>query len=827
MIQVMAEGQSTPMMRQYQDIRRELPEGSLLLFRLGDFYEMFFEDAKVAAPILGVALTKRGGTPMCGVPYHAAEGYIAKLVRAGKRVAICDQVGEVRPGKIVTRQVTQIISPGTVTEFTMLEANRANYLASIVPTPKRIGLALVDLSTGEFRVTELASPAELEDELARSRPAEVLIPDDASDRLPQLSATECDAYAFDLEHARQLLLEHFQVHSLDGFGFPQNAAPGIRAAGGALYYLRQELRRDIGHLRSAHWFSTERSLLLDAATQANLELVESRGGSRDTSLLGALDCTKTPMGGRRLRHWILHPLRKVAPITARQEVIAAFLAEPFLLGQTREALSAVRDLERILARLSQGTCNPRDLAALGISLEQIPDLRDQLLALPSSSVGLAAQLLDSLHEQPEVVNLLRKALVPEPPALVREGGIFQDGYDAALDELRRASVDGKDWIARLQQEEIDRTGIKSLKVRFNSVFGYYIEITRANLDSVPEDYQRKQTTANAERFITPELKKVEAKILGADERSRALEAELFAELRKKILAYLQTMQKTAETLADLDALAALSETARQQSYTRPMLDLSGSLEITEGRHPVLDQVLDGGRFVPNDTRLDTETHKLLVITGPNMAGKSTYIRQVALLVLMAQIGSFLPCKSARIGLTDRIFTRVGASDDLARGQSTFMVEMNETAAIVNNATSNSLVILDEIGRGTSTFDGIAIAWSVAEYLHNQIGCRTLFATHYHELTELETLLGGVKNYTVAVREWKDEIVFLRKIVRGAADKSYGIQVGRLAGLPDPIIQRAKEILSNLEKGEFAPDGRPRIAEKSMRPVEPSPQMDLF
>ncbi|MFQ3578026.1 MAG: DNA mismatch repair protein MutS, partial [Verrucomicrobiia bacterium] len=732
-----------------------------------------------------------------------------------------------RPGKIVQRQVTQIISPGTVTEFAMLEANRANYLAAIVPSTKRTGLALVDLSTGEFRVTEVGTHAELEDELARARPAEILVPDDALEELPQIDATGADAYAFDLEHARQVLLDQFRVHSLDGFGLPRDAVAAVRAAGGALHYLRQELRRDVAHLRALRWFSNEGCLLLDAATQANLELVESRGGSRDTSLLGALDRTKTPLGGRRLRHWILHPLRDVAQIIERQDLIAAFLAEPFLLGQTREALSAVRDLERILARLSQGTCNPRDLAALGASLEQIPDLRDQLLALPSSSQGLAARFLNTLHEQPEVVALLRKALVPEPPALVRDGGIFRDGYDVALDELRRASVEGKDWIARLQQKEIDRTGIKSLKVRFNSVFGYYIEITKANLENVPEDYQRKQTTVNGERFVTPELKEVEAKILGADERSRALEAELFAELRRAILAHIDSMQQSADTLADLDALTALAETARQQSYTRPLIDSSGIIEIKEGRHPVLDQVLEGGRFVPNDLRLDAETHRLLVITGPNMAGKSTYIRQAALLVLMAQMGSFLPCESARIGVRDRIFTRVGASDDLARGQSTFMVEMNETAAIINNATANSLVVLDEIGRGTSTFDGIAIAWSVAEHLHNQIGCHTLFATHYHELTDLEALLPGVKNYTVAVREWKDDIVFLRKIIRGAADKSYGIQVGRLAGLPDTVIERAKEILRNLEKGEFSPDGRPRLAEKSRRLVEPTPQLNLF
>ncbi len=827
----MPEEQLTPMMRQYRTIRQSLPAGSLLLFRMGDFYEMFFEDAKTAAPILNVALTKRGGVPMCGVPYHAAEGYIGRLVKAGQRVAICDQVGEVRPGKLVEREVTQIISPGTVLDVNLLESKQGNYLAAIRHKSGTYGLAVAELSTGEFRATECNGLEALLDELARVRPAEIIVPDEAPPGADLGATTPVDGYAFEPEHARFLLLEHFRVHSLEGFGFPENASGAVGAAGAILHYLRNDLRRETGHIRMLRWFSTDRHVVLDAATQANLELVESRGGSRDTSLLAVLDQTATPMGGRCLREWILHPLKEPERIAARQDVIAALLAEPFLLGELRDALGDIRDIERIVGRLSQGSANPRDLAALLGSLRRLPDLRNHLSALGSNEKSLAQELIRQTGEFPDVIDLLSRALVDEPPALLRDGGIFRPGYDPLLDELRSASTEGKDWIARLQEREIERTGVKSLKIRYNSVFGYYIEITRSNLASVPDDYQRKQTTTNAERFITPELKEMESKILGADERSRHLEIELYTRLRESLLPHVPAFQETAAAVAAVDVLCSLADTARLHSHVRPLVDRSTTIEIVEGRHPVLDRVTGAERFVPNDTLLDNEANRLLVITGPNMAGKSTYIRQVALLVLMAQIGAYLPCKSARIGVTDRIFTRVGASDDLSRGRSTFMVEMNETAGIVNNATAQSLVILDEIGRGTSTFDGIAIAWSVAEFLHDEIKARTLFATHYHELAELESLRPGVKNYTVAVREWKDEIVFLRKIIRGAADRSYGIQVGRLAGLPDRVIARAKEILANLESGEFQSDGTPRLAESRRRsgagaPPDPS-QLSLF
>jgi DNA mismatch repair protein MutS len=854
----------TPMMQQYQSIRRSLPPDTLLLFRLGDFYEMFFEDAKEASAILNVALTKRGTTPMCGVPYHAAENYLAKLIKAGRRAAICDQVGEPQPGKIVQRQVTQIISPGTISDLNLLEAKRNNYLAAVDEKNGMFGFAYVDLSTGEFRITELSGPAALQDELARVAPAELLASEERPDLLADVpGAAPCDGYAFAPEQAYFTLRDHFKVQSLDGFGCRDMEA-AVGAAGAILHYLKHQLRRQIGHVTRLTAYRNSHFMTVDAATQANLELVVSRG-VRDTSLLGALDRTATPMGGRRLRDWILHPLCEIEPLARRQQLIADFLAEPFLLNQCRESLKRIRDIERTVGRLSQSGGNARDLAALRNSLEQIPELKTHLQAVAAlhdaegrglaiapggggagaagspghaaanDRLDLASQLLTDLHEFPELIARLQTAVVDEPPIAVKEGGIFRDGCSAPLDELRRACREGKDWIAQLQQKEIEATGIKSLKVRHTSVFGYFIEITKANLGNVPGHYIRKQTTVNGERFITPELKEMEGKILGADERMRALEYELFLQLREETLKYLVALQQTASAIATLDAIASLAEVARLFGYCRPELTDSLRISIADGRHPVLDQSLVEEKFVPNDTELDGNGNRQLIITGPNMAGKSTYIRQVALLVLMAQTGSFIPAAKAEIGLADRIFTRVGASDDLSRGQSTFMVEMNETANITNNATARSLVILDEIGRGTSTFDGLSIAWSVAEYLHDEVKARTLFATHYHELTELEMTRPGVKNFNIAVREWNDQIIFLRKIVRGGADKSYGIQVARLAGLPAPVIARAKEILGNLEQAELNADGRPKLAEtppsrgKTKRGNDPAerPQMTLF
>jgi DNA mismatch repair protein MutS len=815
----------TPMMRQYQDIRRELPPNTLLLFRLGDFYEMFFDDAREASALLNVALTKRGDIPMCGVPHHSARAYVAKLVEAGKRVAICDQVGDVTPGKLVRREIARILSAGTLDDFG-LEENRHNYLAAVCPDKKSSGLAWLDLSTGEFRLAEIASPTQLADQLARLQPSELLIPDNL-DNIPNLPLppTPHDAFAFDLTQATDLLRDHYRVQSLDGFGCA-GLPHGTRAAGALLHYITRSLRRDAQHLTPPKPWHAASYVLLDAVTQANLELVESRS-PEGTSLRGAIDRTLTPMGARLLREWILHPLRDLAAITHRQDLVAAFHDEPPRLAAVRDILRDIRDMERAVSRLSLASGNARDLIALKASLALLPSLRAALAEHDNSPLlALAADL----RTFDPLVGLLEAAVVDEPPPTTREGGMIREGYNSDLDELRRAGTEGRRWIAELQDREIERTGIKSLKIRYNSVFGYYLEVTKSNLASVPDDYTRKQTTANSERFVTPELKEMEGRILGGEERARSLESEIFSQLRTAVLAELDSLQHAARAVAQIDALAGLAETARTFRYIRPKLTATGVIKITDGRHPVLDQTMPAGRFVPNDTALDTEAHRLVILTGPNMAGKSTYIRQVALLVLLAQTGSFIPAAAAEIGLVDRIFTRVGATDDLARGQSTFMVEMNETAAILNNATDRSLVILDEIGRGTSTFDGLSIAWSVAEHLHDVTACRTLFATHYHELTDLARTRSGVTNCNIAVREWNDDIIFLRKIIPGPADQSYGIQVARLAGLPEPILQRAREILTNLENSELTAEGKPALAEKRRRPHKLrafTDQLDLF
>ena len=832
----------TPMMQQYRRLRASVPADTLLLFRLGDFYELFFEDAKEASGLLNLALTKRNDVPMCGMPYHAAQGYIAKLITAGRRVAICDQTSEPQQGKLVTRDITQIISAGTVSDLDLLESKRANYLGAVFSDEGVFGFAYADLSTGEFRLMQVADSRGLLDELARVAPSELLISDRQGEQFGEFArALPYDHYAFLPENARFTLCEHFKVKSLDGFGC-SDLPQAIAAAGAIVHYLKHQLRRKIDHLASLRCEALADHVLLDAATQANLELVSSRG-ARDTSLLAVLDRTVTPMGGRRLRQWILQPIRELNELECRQQFIADLLQEPDLLASLRDALKGIRDLERASGRLSQASGNARDLVALKMSLELLPALKQELQKLldrlafgtnrPNDSAParlLAQRLQDELQEMPELAVKLGNALLDDPPLALKEGGIFRDGYEPQLDGLRQASRDGKHWITELQEREIVRTGIKSLKVRFNSVFGYFIEITKSNLASVPANYTRKQTTVGGERFITPELKEVEAKILGADERARHLEYQLFQTLRDETLGELAPIQQTASALATLDVICSLAETARLFHYCRPELDDSLRLRLKDARHPVLDQNLAEEKFVPNDTDLDGEKLRLAIITGPNMAGKSTYIRQVALIVLLAQIGSFVPAANAEIGLVDRIFTRVGANDDLSRGQSTFMVEMNETANIVNNATERSLVILDEIGRGTSTFDGLSIAWSVAEFLHDKIKARTLFATHYHELTKLAAERSGVANFNVAVREWNEQIIFLRKIIPGGADKSYGIQVARLAGLPQEILNRAKDILSHLEKPNGAIEAKPVERKKRSRKVPPQsgkPQLDLF
>jgi len=856
------------MMAQYRRIKGELPKDALLLFRLGDFYEMFFEDAQAGAQILNLALTARNGIPMCGLPFHAANNYISRILKNGRKVAICEQLEEATPGKLVKREVTQILSPGTHFDERMLVAERNNFLAAIYPSGKIFGLALVDLTTGDFLTTELENDAALLAELERLRPAEIIFPVEAvalrellHGAFPILSGY--DDWAFAPETAVFTVREHFKVATLDGFGLKDRSA-AIGAAGGALHYLTQSLRRDVKHLTRISFYRRGDFLTLDYTTLRHLEILEPlhHDAPRNSSLYGALHRTATPMGARLLRQWLSQPLATTGPIQRRQEAVRAFIENAHGLDGFRQQLAGVRDLERTIGRISSGSGNARDLAALRLALEQIPAIKQTLAGVQASAcqagnklklelqpndpaATLLNDLVSQLTELPELAGLIARAIVDEPPLAIKEGGLIRDGFDPALDELRQAQRGGKDWIAKLQADEITRTGIASLKVRFNSVFGYYLEVTKSNLDKVPPHYVRKQTVANGERFITPELKDMEGKILGAEERSVKLEYELFQRVREAVLGHLPQIQQTASALAQLDVLGAFAETARLYNYVCPQVGDEGVISIRDGRHPVLEQQLVEERFVPNDTGLTGSVSQgqvnggpaapaaqIALITGPNMAGKSTYIRQVALLTLLAHTGSFVPAAEARIDLVDRIFTRIGASDDLARGQSTFMVEMTETANILNNATPRSLIVLDEIGRGTSTFDGLSLAWSIVEHLHNQVGAKTLFATHYHELTELSGRLPRLKNFNVAVREWRDSIVFLRKIVEGGTDKSYGIQVARLAGVPKEVLERAKQILSNLEESELTPEGNVRTARRQqdrekLKSLAPPPQMDLF
>ena len=786
----------SPMMDQYLRMKQSLPEDVWLFFRLGDFYEMFFEDAVECSALLGLTLTKRQTIPMCGVPYHAAENYIGQVVKTGRRVAIAEQMHTPVPGKLVERQITRIISAGTLADLSLLNESEHNYIVACYKEKKMWGLACADHTTGELTVADYSSYEALADEVARIQPREMLVSDEQKDLFPGMPVTQYyDGYTFLPGVATTFLESHFRVHSLAGFGCA-GLVPALGAAAAILHYLKQQLRRSTDHLRRISLRPTDNAVLIDTASRSNLDLVEARGGMKNT-LLGTLDGTSTPMGARLMRDWILHPICDLAELARRQEIIATFLSESFLMSKLRDTMKGVRDMERLTSRLAQNAGNARDLLALGTSLSRLPDIAEDLRVLESKQ-SYFTPLLHNLGDFTELTALLERAIVDEPPITIKEGGMIKDGYNAQLDELRMASREGKGWLADLEARERAATGIDSLKIRYNNVFGYYIEVTKANYAKVPERYVRKQTLANAERFVTDELKQMEGTILGADERSRQLEYELFSHLRDEVAGYIDRIQISATALAEVDVLLSLAETAQRHNYCRPVLDDSRVLHIRNGRHPVIEQVQTDISFVPNDVDMDEEQDRVLILTGPNMAGKSTYIRQVALITLMAQMGSYVPAESAHIGVVDRIFCRVGASDDIARGQSTFMVEMSETALILNNATKKSLVILDEIGRGTATFDGLSIAWAVAEHLHDDIGCRTMFATHYHEMVDLEHTHSGVSNRHVEVREWKDEIVFLRKVLPGPADKSYGIQVARLAGLPKPIIERAKQILTHLE-----------------------------
>ena len=814
----------TPLMRQYRRMKSEIDPDVILMFRLGDFYEMFFEDAQQAAPILGVVLTRRNGYPMCGVPYHAIDTDLAKMVRANRKVAICDQMEDPALAKgIVRREVTRVVTPGTVTEDTVLAADQSAYIVALSEARGTFGAAWLDLSTGAFLAEEHTSPETLAESLRRVRPRECLLSDEAAPALETAAqaaeigcVTRTDAWRYDVEAAHDVLARHFAVSSLECFGLEGKTAV-VSAAGALLEYVRDRLRRPVDHVRSLRLSQPDGFLLLDEATCAHLDLLPVRGRPKETTLAGVLDATKTPMGSRRLQQWIAQPLCDLAAIRERHDAVEAFTRERAALNDTRTLLAGVRDLERLVGKVSLGRATPRDLLAIAASLDAVPALR---AALGQSAAGPVpsgptdtpfAALAEALRPLPEIARRIRTTLVDEPPAVLVDGGVIREGFNSELDELRAMAADGRAWIARYQAEQIERTGIKNLKIKHNSVFGYTIEISTAQLSNVPPDYQRKQTIANGERFVTPELKRYEEQIATARDRSILLEDQYFQELRAAVAAEIPAIQSTASAIANLDVFAALADRALALGYTRPEMTDEVVLEVRDSRHPVVEQLPDAERFVPNDILLDGNENRLAVITGPNMAGKSTYIRQAAMLVVMAQAGSFVPAASARIGLCDRVFTRVGASDDLARGRSTFMVEMQETANILHNATARSLVVLDEIGRGTSTFDGISIAWAVAEHIHNEVGCRTLFATHYHELTDLAKILPGVKNYCVLVREQRGGIAFLRRIVPGAADKSYGIAVAQLAGLPASVVARSREILANLEESEHGRDGDSTLA----------------
>ena len=826
----------TPMMRQYRRIKGALAPGVILFFRLGDFYEMFYDDAVVAAPILDIALTRRNDYPMCGVPYHAADAYLAKLIRAGRKVAICEQVEDPAEAKgIVRREVTRIVTPGTVTEDNILDAKRNNFLAGVTRAGDRFGLALLDVSTGLFQGEESGDPGALRDALQQFAPPECVVPSALADDpglqealrgLRSVQVTPGEDWTFAADTAQDFLVRHFGVHSLAGYGCANRAAL-VGAAGGVLYYVKEDLHHQVSHVRALRVRDAQDYLVLDETTCANLDLVPAPGREAATTLLRALDQTRTAMGGRMLRDWVLRPLARREGIVARHDAVGTFCADRALLHELREMLGSVRDLERLVARLGAGSGNARDVLSVGQSLTCLPALRKRLAGNP---VALLAALCADIHPLPELAGLIEQAIADEPPVTVREGGLIREGYDENLDSLRHAAQEGRQWLARYQAREQERTGIKTIKVRHNKVFGYYIEVSKGQSNNVPDDYTRKQTLVNAERFITPELKEHENRIMGAHDKAVALEYELFVKVRDAVVAETASLQATARALAALDALMSLADRALAMHYVRPVMTDGDGLHIKQGRHPVVEQMPDAERFVPNDVKLDGGPNQLIILTGPNMAGKSTYIRQVALIVIMAQVGSYVPADEAEIGVVDRVFTRVGASDDLARGRSTFMVEMQETANILNNATPRSLIVLDEIGRGTSTFDGISIAWAVAEHLHNNadVKAKTLFATHYHELTDLALTMTGVKNYNVLVRESGDHVVFLRKIVAGGTDKSYGIQVARLAGMPPEVIARAHEILANLEEGEISDTGQPKIAKRRTRKgAAPENQLELF
>lgn len=805
----------TPMMQHYLQTKEEYP-GCILFYRLGDFYEMFFEDALTVSKELEITLTGKScgleeRAPMCGVPYHAVDTYLNRLIDKGYKVAICEQVEDPKLAKgMVKREVTRIVTPGTNLNIQALEESRNNYLMSIAYFPGRIGLSIADISTGDYYLTELEDNGKLQDEISKYAPSEIICNDaflvsglsveDMRNRL-RIAVNALDVHYFEEDMIKKLLRKHFKVSTLAGLGI-EDFPVGILAAGALLKYLYETQKSTLSNITHIYPYVTSKYMLLDSATRRNLELVETlREKQKRGSLLWVLDKTKTAMGARTLRSYIEQPLIDREQIEKRLDAVEELTKEAINRDEIREYLNPVYDLERLLGKISYQSANPRDLIAFRNSLAMMKPIKTVMEGFQSALLSEVREDIDTLED---LYHLIDSAIEEEPPILIREGGIIRDGFDETVDSLRKAKTEGKNWLASLEEEDRNRTGIKNLKIKYNKVFGYYFEVTNSFKDLVPEDFVRKQTLANAERYTTPRLKELEDTILNAEDKLATLEYDLFCKIRDIIGGEIERIQKTAKAVARLDVFASLSVTAERYHYVRPEINEKGIIHIKDGRHPVVERMLEHDMFITNDTYLDNDKRMIAIITGPNMAGKSTYMRQTALIVLMAQLGSFVPAGSAKIGLVDRIFTRVGASDDLASGQSTFMVEMNEVANILRNATSKSLLILDEIGRGTSTFDGLSIAWAVIEHISNKklLGAKTLFATHYHELTELEGKLGSVNNYCIAVKEKGDDIVFLRKIIKGGADKSYGIQVAKLAGVPDMVIDRAKEIVEQLSDNDI-------------------------
>ena len=805
----------TPMMQQYMETKKQYPD-CILFYRLGDFYEMFFEDALTASRELEITLTGKNcgqeeRAPMCGVPYHAVEGYLSKLVSKGYKVAICEQMEDPKLAKgLVKRDVVRIVTPGTNSIVQSLDETKNNYLMCVAHFAGKTGVSVADVTTGDYYVTEVEDLRRLLDEINKYQPSELICNDaflmsgadleDLKSRLG-IAVYSLEPHYFDEDLCRKCLMRHFRVSSLIGLGV-ESFSSGLIAAGGLLQYLYDTQKTSLDHFTHLQPYLTGKYMLLDSATRRNLELTETlREKQKRGSLLWVLDKTKTAMGGRMLRSDLEQPLIDRKEMEKRLDAVEELCKDPMSREELREYLNPVYDLERLLGKVSYRTANPRDLLAFANSMEMLPHIKTVLRGFSSRRLVEIETDLDDLGD---LYDLIRRAITEEPPVSVREGGMIREGFDETIDQLRHAKTEGKTWLAQLEEQERERTGIKNLKVKYNKVFGYYLEVTNSYKNLVPSDYVRKQTLVNAERYTTPRLKELEDMILNAEDKLTALEYEKFCQVRDAIAAQVERIQRTAKAIARLDVSASLSLVAERNHYVRPKLNEKGVIDIKDGRHPVVEQMIEHDMFIANDTYLDNQKHCIAVITGPNMAGKSTYMRQAALIVLLAQIGSFVPAKSANIGIVDRIFTRVGASDDLASGQSTFMVEMNEVANILRNATSKSLLVLDEIGRGTSTFDGLAIAWAVIEHISNKklLGAKTLFATHYHELTELEGKIGNVNNYCIAVKEKGDDIVFLRKIIRGGADKSYGIQVARLAGVPDMVIDRAKEIVSQLSDNDI-------------------------